>query len=197
MAKSAQKKNIRKKILNVAHDMLWQDGYKEASVNNMVAQAGVSKGAFFHYFPTKQHLADRVMDTYISDEVFKSIDTHLSESNTVKDGLLSWLLDVFQAFEKAEFRGGCMIGNFALEMSDHDEHMRERLKTMFLDWENRITNHLKREPDKLLMQPRQLARLILSGLQGTILTSKVHKDRIRATREFHALAEMIEHMIRG
>ena len=196
MAKAA-KKNIRSKIFNVAHDMLWQDGYKEASVNNMVAEAGVSKGAFFHYFPTKQNLADQVMESYVSEQVFKSIDTHLNESNTVKDGLLSWLLDVFQNFEKAEFCGGCMIGNFALEMSDHDDHMRERLKKMFLDWENRITNHLKGEQDKLLMRPRQLARLILSGLQGAILTSKVHKDRIRATREFHALAEMIEHMIKG
>jgi len=196
MAKAA-KKNIRSKILNVAHDMLWQDGYKEASVNNMVAEAGVSKGAFFHYFPTKQNLADQVMESYVSEQVFKSIDTHLTEASTVKDGLLSWLFDVFQNFEKADFRGGCMIGNFALEMSDNDDHMRERLKTMFLDWENRITNHLKRDREKLLMQPRQLARLIVSGLQGTILTSKVHKDRIRATREFHALAEMIEHMIKG
>jgi len=148
MAKAA-KKNIRSKILNVAHDMLWQDGYKEASVNNMVAEAGVSKGAFFHYFPTKQNLADQVMESYVSEQVFKSIDTHLTEASTVKDGLLSWLFDVFQNFEKADFRGGCMIGNFALEMSDNDDHMRERLKTMFLDWENRITNHLKRDREKL------------------------------------------------
>jgi len=70
MAKAA-KKNIRSKILNVAHDMLWQDGYKEASVNNMVAEAGVSKGAFFHYFPTKQNLADQVMESYVSEQVFK------------------------------------------------------------------------------------------------------------------------------
>lgn len=191
------KKNIKSKIMNVAHDMLWQDGYKEASVNNMVAAAGVSKGAFFHYFPTKQSLTLKVMDTYVSEQVFRSLDQHMTQEYSAKNGVLAWLLEVFEAFEATGFRGGCMLGNFALEMSDHDEALRERLKTMFLDWENRLTNYLKREPENMLMQPRQLARLIIAGLQGTILTGKVHKDRNRASREFHALAEMIEHMMKG
>jgi len=190
-------RNVKNKILDVAHDLLWRDGYKQASVNNMVAKAGVSKGAFFHYFPSKQDLADKVMDSYVSEQVFQSIDKHLSEAHTVKEGLMMWLQDVFDTFGAQGFRGGCMVGNFALEMSDHDEHMRERLKKVFLDWENRLTTHLKREQEKLLMEPRQLARLILAGLQGAIMTSKVHKDRIRSTREFQALAEMIEHMIKG
>ena len=46
------------------------------------------------------------------------------------------------------------------------------------------------------MEPRQFARLLSSSLQGVMLTVKVHKDKNRAAREFQALAEMIEWMIK-
>ncbi len=44
----------RSRILNAAVKRFSNDGYNAASVDDICAEAGVSKGAFYHHFPTKQ-----------------------------------------------------------------------------------------------------------------------------------------------
>jgi AcrR family transcriptional regulator len=44
----------RAKIIQAAQDLFSQSGYESASVSDICQQAGVSKGAFYHHFPSKQ-----------------------------------------------------------------------------------------------------------------------------------------------
>ncbi len=44
----------RSHILDAAVERFSTDGYNAASVDDICAEAGVSKGAFYHHFPTKQ-----------------------------------------------------------------------------------------------------------------------------------------------
>ena len=42
------------KILRAAQDLISQAGYESASVSDICRSAGISKGAFYHHFPSKQ-----------------------------------------------------------------------------------------------------------------------------------------------
>ncbi len=190
--------NTKKKIINTASDVLWKQGYEGASLNNVVKQAGVSKGAFFHYYPSKHSITVEVLDNYAQDQILGPLEKHLTAAHDPKTGLFAWLEESFGAYSQWDYKGGCMLGNFALELSDKDEAMREQMKTIFLSWENLLVNAF-REPaknGKLMMEPRQFARLIIAMYQGIFMTIKVHKDHNRASRDFQALAELIERMIR-
>jgi AcrR family transcriptional regulator len=46
----------RAEILDRASAMFVQRGYDNASLNDIIAEAGVSKGAFYHWFPSKDAL---------------------------------------------------------------------------------------------------------------------------------------------
>ena len=46
----------RTRILSAAADCFAQQGYEAASVADICERAGVSKGAFYHHFPSKQEL---------------------------------------------------------------------------------------------------------------------------------------------
>lgn len=52
----AQKRSLetREKIKKAAADLFNQAGYDETSVDGICREAGVSKGAFYHHYPSKQ-----------------------------------------------------------------------------------------------------------------------------------------------
>jgi TetR/AcrR family transcriptional repressor of nem operon len=47
----------RSKLLEAAFSIIRQKGYAATSVDELCARAGVTKGAFFHHFPSKDSLA--------------------------------------------------------------------------------------------------------------------------------------------
>lgn len=54
----------RDKILSAAFQLFIERGYEGASLNNIVSASGVSKGAFYHYFPSKLSVFQHTIDTF-------------------------------------------------------------------------------------------------------------------------------------
>src|SRR5262249_34876664 len=48
----------RNEILDCAQALFLTRGYDNASLNDVIAEAGVSKGAFYHYFASKEALLE-------------------------------------------------------------------------------------------------------------------------------------------
>lgn len=53
----AARETARTRLLTAAHGVVRHKGYAATSVDDLCRAAGVTKGAFFHYFPTKEALA--------------------------------------------------------------------------------------------------------------------------------------------
>jgi AcrR family transcriptional regulator len=54
----------RSKLLEAAFSTIREKGYAATSVDELCARAGVTKGAFFHHFPTKNSLAVAAMNEW-------------------------------------------------------------------------------------------------------------------------------------
>jgi len=52
----------RNELLDVAQKLLAEAGYEGTPVNAIIEAAGVSKGTFYHYFRSKEHLLDCLVD---------------------------------------------------------------------------------------------------------------------------------------
>jgi TetR/AcrR family transcriptional repressor of nem operon len=189
------------KILKTAKDMLWQRGYGGTSLNDLVAKAKISKGGLFHYYPNKKSVTIAVLENYFIDHIAKVLEKHMEgthDAMSVKVALLNWLEQTYKTYHAKDFKEGCMLGNFALETADSDEELRELMKVMFIAWENQLVAFMKplAQDGKLLMDARQFSRLLIAMIEGITMTCKVHRDHIRASRDFQAVAEFIERMIR-
>ncbi|HEV8339519.1 MAG TPA: TetR/AcrR family transcriptional regulator [bacterium] len=62
MARSITQIPTRERLLSAAMDIFAAKGYHGAVVDDIVAASGTSKGAFYHYFPSKQGIFLTLMD---------------------------------------------------------------------------------------------------------------------------------------
>ena len=56
----------RNRILNTANDLFSRCGYEATGVAEICLAAGVSKGAFYHHFPSKQAVFMELLNTYLN-----------------------------------------------------------------------------------------------------------------------------------
>lgn len=69
----------RAELLDRASALFVQHGYDNVSLNDLIAAAGVSKGAFYHWFPSKDELITALAERSAGDQ-FTAIEEALAQS---------------------------------------------------------------------------------------------------------------------
>ena len=59
----------RERILQVAERLMVEHGYKATTLDQVIAEAASSKGAFFHHFSSKSDLASQLIDRYAASDL--------------------------------------------------------------------------------------------------------------------------------
>ena len=77
MARSTAETATRDRLLQAAMDVFASKGYHGAVVDDIVAASDTSKGAFYHYFPSKQAIFLALMDV-LGDLVEKGVESAIA-----------------------------------------------------------------------------------------------------------------------
>jgi TetR/AcrR family transcriptional regulator, transcriptional repressor for nem operon len=105
----------RSKLLEAAISIIRKKGYAATSVDELCAKAGVTKGAFFHHFPSKDSLAVAAANHWseMSDALFAAAPYH--QFDDPLDRVLGYLdfRKVILRGEVAEFT--CLAGTMVQE----------------------------------------------------------------------------------
>lgn len=59
----------KQEFLNTALDLFYQKGYDKTTVNDIIGRLNASKGAFYHYFRSKEDVLEAVMKSYVEAEI--------------------------------------------------------------------------------------------------------------------------------
>jgi TetR/AcrR family transcriptional repressor of nem operon len=105
----------RSKLLDAAVEIIRQKGYAATSVDELCARAGVTKGAFFHHFPSKDSLAVAAANYWqeLSDALFGAAPYH--RLNDPLDRILGYL-DFRKAMLRADVAEfSCLAGTMLQE----------------------------------------------------------------------------------
>lgn len=78
-------KETKEHILKKAFALFMQKSYKEVTMKDIVENTGMSKGAFYHHFPSKEALFREVVDTYFLSDLNSYFD------NIPKDNLRNFI----------------------------------------------------------------------------------------------------------
>ena len=83
---STKAEDTQKNILDTAKKHFLQDGLTGASLRNIVKDAGLTTGAFYKYYPTKEALFDALTDPYKEHiyQIYDQIIEHDIDRETAK-----------------------------------------------------------------------------------------------------------------
>jgi TetR/AcrR family transcriptional repressor of nem operon len=79
-------KGTKEIILSTAFNLFIQKGFSEVSMNDLVKATGLSKGAFYHYFSSKEELYEMTLDRYLVS-YFNEFNLKYDENLSLKENL--------------------------------------------------------------------------------------------------------------
>lgn len=155
-------------------------GYNHAGLQEVLKEAGVPKGSFYHFFSSKEEFGLAVVDSY-NDDFAGFMDTHLGNRELAPLARLRGFFEGITArFETEGCLGGCLIGNLGQELADQNEVFRKRMEQAFDNRRMKFTSCLTeaREQGELPdhLDPADLADFMLDSWEGALLRMKVTKS---------------------
>ena len=181
---SRKGQQTRTRILDEAQDMILDYSFSGMSVDGLISRLGLTKGAFFHHFDSKNDLARTLIQRF-ADEGNKTLCDMLERSRKLSDDPLQQLLILVGLFVE-EFEGltepfpGCLLAAYDYEMQQFDEDVRTIISDEFLAWRKILTEQIERI--KLRYPPREdvdtgaLADMFISTFEGAFIMSKSLRD---------------------
>jgi AcrR family transcriptional regulator len=91
-------KDTKEHIVNTATHLFLQKGFKEVTMKELVESAGVSKGAFYHYFTSKEQVFEEVALTFFNAKKIKDFDTLSTIS--LKGFYTNWIKNILDSGAK-------------------------------------------------------------------------------------------------
>lgn len=89
--------HTRRLLVGAARQLFEESGYAATAIGDVVAFAGVTRGALYHHFPTKQALFDAVI-VDIQDELADDVDRAAKKADDPWDRFVAgWLVAVENA----------------------------------------------------------------------------------------------------
>lgn len=160
--------------------MVHSKGYESTSVQDILQAAHIGKSQFYHYFASKQELGLVIIDYYFDNWHQRLIKDILESDKKPKAKIADMLDFAMRVHQENNCKCGCFFGNLAIELSEHSEVFRSRLKQVFQLW----VDHLKVILDDIMecedlpvkTDSRVLAQVIVSMLEGGILLMKNGQD---------------------
>src|SRR5579863_8365522 len=131
----------RERLLQAASREIYRLGFQSASLDTILAVAGVTKGALYYHFDSKEALGYAVADEVIGPDVHGK---WVRPFQGVKDPIAA-LIGAVQRIpvRLVDVRGGCQLNNLAQEMSPLDAGFRKRLAMIFDAWREAVSAVLR------------------------------------------------------
>lgn len=168
--------DTRQKLLQAAFTEIYRNGFQAASLTQILADTGLTKGALYHYFSDKKTLGLAVVDEMIRPYMTAMMFDPLAETRQPLATMQSLLVAKAAEDDPQIVALGCPLNNLMQEMSPVDESFRLLLNNIFQDWvavvREALTRGKKSGEVRKNVDAAQTAFFIVSALEGCVGMSK-------------------------
>jgi TetR/AcrR family transcriptional repressor of nem operon len=168
--------NSRNKLLRVAFEEIYENGYYATSVDKILKKASMNKGSMYHFFKSKKELILAIIDIHVDDYIQNKYGVILDRN----ENMIEVIMSILKNKPLYNFVYGCRLNNLVHELSNQDEDFKKALEKSYFKFElifqkaldRAVSNgELKEDTDT-----KAVGMFILASIQGALTTSKKSSD---------------------
>ncbi|MFW5925326.1 MAG: TetR/AcrR family transcriptional regulator [Myxococcota bacterium] len=182
----------RERILDIMEASVLEKGFGATSIEEVIAEAGITKSGFFYHFPNKNALAKAILHRYMERDDVLLDDVFNRGHELAEDPLQAFLVGLKLLAETMgnlpQANPGCLVATYSYQESLFDREVRELNRRIVLHWRARFRGYLEaileRHEPRDPFDPDSLADMVSTVIEGGLVLG-------RATGERRILPEQI------
>jgi TetR/AcrR family transcriptional regulator, transcriptional repressor for nem operon len=170
--------------MDAAQTLVIARGFAATTVDEVIAAAHTTKGAFFNHFPTKQALAHALIERYAAQDA-DLLSTLMARSDRLADDpreqlllFLGLLTDELEEWMAAT--PGCLMASFCYERELVDDDTEEMIVRALRLWGNTMHAKLqevaRRHPPKADVNLQAIADQVATTIEGSYVMVRALGD---------------------
>jgi TetR/AcrR family transcriptional regulator, transcriptional repressor for nem operon len=168
---------VRKRLLAAGLELIHARGFAASGVKDITEAAGVPKGSFYAYFPSKEAFAAEVLEAYWVD-IETRIVPLLHGDGPMQERITRFFHALADDHAAANFMLGCLIGNLSLELSSSSEPIRGQLISVLERWGKALAECLRSGDLRDDLDADDVASRLIESWEGAALRGKMIRSRI-------------------
>lgn len=195
----------RENIMDAAQAIIMRRGFGNTSVESVIEQAGVTKGAFFHHFPTKRALGHALVERYAEAEeaLFQEL---LDRADRLTRDPLQHILIFLGLFEEAmredtQAVPGCLFATVSYQSPLLDPETMDIARRSFAQWREDFGGKLREVatsyPPRIEVDMDDLADMLQTVVEGALLLGRVLEEPEVVARQVAHYRSFVELVFAG
>ena len=172
--------STRERIQDAAEALILRQGFAATSLDQILAEVGVTKGAFFHHFASKAELARTLIERYAERDAALLERTFARAEKLATDPLQQLLIFVGLLIEQTEQMtdaSGCLFASYCYESGQFDDQIQAIVAKAMVAWRVAIVDKLEaaseKHPPRMAVDIEGLADLLTVILEGAYVFARV------------------------
>jgi TetR/AcrR family transcriptional repressor of nem operon len=190
----------RQRILDIAEAAVLSKGFEATSIEEIIAEAEITKSGFYYHFADKNMLARAMLQRYIkhNNALFDSIFTRARQLSD--DPLQFFLISLNMLAELMEDlpsgHPGCLIASICYQERLFDREVVALTAKSVRAWNMRFRSYLEEiascYPQRDRMDLDDVAAMLSSVVDGAIIMSKTLQDPALLPRQVRAYRSYVK-----
>ena len=176
---AAPREDTRALLVRTGVAVLTEKGYSAVGIDEILRQAAVPKGSFYHYFESKEAFGQALIAAY-AGYFARKLDRWFLDPAPPLQRLRGFIADAQAGMQRHGFQRGCLVGNLGQEMGTLPESFRAQLEDVLLDWQARTAACLRAAQQAGEIAARHdcavLAQFFWIGWEGAVLRAKLQRS---------------------
>jgi len=189
----------RNAILDAAQELALEKGMAAASIDQVLARAGVTKGAFFYHFKSKDELALALVERFAAQDTTVFEESCRRVEVLSRDPLQQVLLIcglVAEDLKDLTGNPGCLFASYCYQGDLWSDDAQKICRTQFHIWKDWMLAKLKQaakaRPPAVHVDLAELAEMFSGVIEGGFVLARTYGDNGIVARQVLAYRDLVE-----
>lgn len=176
--------DTRERILDGAERLVLDQGLAATSIDAILAASDTSKGAFFHHFPSKNHLARALVERYAASDL-EFLEEFMTMAEAASDDPAVQIVEFIRLFEEAAEetvaqQPSCLYVSYIFDRQLFEDGTNEVIVDAVLTWRRRLAEKIRlaaeAHPPAIPVDPDTLADHVYATFEGAFVLTRAMSD---------------------